>query len=60
MLVLDKGIVAEFDTPANLLSNTNGIFYSMASDAGIVWSVFDIEIFPIGCILMWSKNLSKQ
>ncbi|XP_062269788.1 ATP-binding cassette sub-family C member 3 isoform X2 [Platichthys flesus] len=35
VLVLDKGQVAEFDTPANLLSQ-KGIFYSMAKDAGLV------------------------
>jgi ABC-type multidrug transport system fused ATPase/permease subunit len=34
-MVLDKGKVAEFDTPPNLLSNKNSIFYGMAKDAGI-------------------------
>ncbi|XP_026172192.1 canalicular multispecific organic anion transporter 2 isoform X2 [Mastacembelus armatus] len=34
VLVLDKGQIAEFDTPANLLSQ-RGIFYSMAKDAGL-------------------------
>ncbi|XP_040885254.1 ATP-binding cassette sub-family C member 3 isoform X2 [Toxotes jaculatrix] len=34
VLVLDKGQVAEFDTPANLISK-RGIFYSMAKDAGL-------------------------
>uniref|UniRef100_A0A8C9ZXN7 ATP-binding cassette, sub-family C (CFTR/MRP), member 3 n=1 Tax=Sander lucioperca TaxID=283035 RepID=A0A8C9ZXN7_SANLU len=34
VLVLDKGQVAEFDTPANLLSQ-RGIFYGMAKDAGL-------------------------
>ncbi|XP_071329266.1 ATP-binding cassette sub-family C member 3 isoform X2 [Trachinotus anak] len=34
VLVLDKGEVAEFDTPANLISQ-RGIFYSMAKDAGL-------------------------
>lgn len=36
LLVLDKGSVAEFDTPKNLLSNSSGIFYSMAKDANVV------------------------
>nr|XP_019938699.1 PREDICTED: canalicular multispecific organic anion transporter 2-like isoform X1 [Paralichthys olivaceus] len=35
VLVLDKGQVAEFDTPTNLLSQ-RGIFYNMAKDAGLV------------------------
>ncbi|XP_034564588.1 canalicular multispecific organic anion transporter 2 isoform X1 [Notolabrus celidotus] len=35
VLVLDKGQIAEFDTPANLISQ-RGIFYSMAKDAGLI------------------------
>uniref|UniRef100_A0A8C6WQX4 ABC-type glutathione-S-conjugate transporter n=1 Tax=Neogobius melanostomus TaxID=47308 RepID=A0A8C6WQX4_9GOBI len=35
VLVLDKGKIAEFDTPTNLLSK-RGIFYGMAKDAGLV------------------------
>ncbi|XP_075949230.1 ATP-binding cassette sub-family C member 3 isoform X1 [Anarhichas minor] len=34
VLVLDKGQIAEFDTPANLLSQ-RGVFYGMAKDAGL-------------------------
>ncbi|KAI4801094.1 hypothetical protein KUCAC02_000020 [Chaenocephalus aceratus] len=34
VLVLDKGQIAEFDTPTNLLSQ-KGIFYGMAKDAGL-------------------------
>ncbi|XP_006833709.1 PREDICTED: canalicular multispecific organic anion transporter 2 [Chrysochloris asiatica] len=34
VLVLDKGTIAEFDTPTNLLE-ARGIFYSMAKDAGL-------------------------
>uniref|UniRef100_A0A4W5R9F2 ABC-type glutathione-S-conjugate transporter n=1 Tax=Hucho hucho TaxID=62062 RepID=A0A4W5R9F2_9TELE len=34
VLVLDKGQVAEFDTPTKLLSK-RGIFYGMAKDAGL-------------------------
>ncbi|XP_044034326.1 ATP-binding cassette sub-family C member 3 isoform X1 [Siniperca chuatsi] len=34
VLVLDKGQIAEFDTPSNLLSQ-RGIFYGMAKDAGL-------------------------
>ncbi|KAM4525274.1 ATP-binding cassette sub-family C member 3 isoform 2-T2 [Odontesthes bonariensis] len=34
VLVLDKGQIAEFDTPTNLISK-RGIFYSMTKDAGL-------------------------
>jgi ATP-binding cassette subfamily C (CFTR/MRP) protein 3 len=34
VLVLDKGIVAEFDSPVNLIA-ARGIFYGMAKDAGL-------------------------
>ncbi|KAM9715837.1 ATP-binding cassette sub-family C member 3 isoform 4-T4 [Menidia menidia] len=34
VVVLDKGQIAEFDTPTNLISK-RGIFYSMAKDAGL-------------------------
>ncbi|CAJ0955316.1 unnamed protein product, partial [Mesorhabditis belari] len=36
ILVLDQGNVSQFDTPKVLLAQTNGIFYSMAKDAGII------------------------
>lgn len=36
MLVLDAGIVAEFDSPQNLLSNKHSVFFGMAKDAGLV------------------------
>ncbi|KAM6963812.1 ATP-binding cassette sub-family C member 3 isoform 2-T2 [Tautogolabrus adspersus] len=35
VLVLDKGQIAEFDTPTNLISK-RGIFYGMAKDAGLI------------------------
>lgn len=34
VLVLDRGVVAEFDSPANLIA-ARGIFYGMARDAGL-------------------------
>uniref|UniRef100_A0A452UGB6 Multidrug resistance-associated protein 1 n=1 Tax=Ursus maritimus TaxID=29073 RepID=A0A452UGB6_URSMA len=34
ILVLDKGTIAEFDSPANLIA-ARGIFYTMARDAGL-------------------------
>ena len=36
VIVMDKGEIAEFDTPKTLLANTNSIFYSMAKDANLV------------------------
>ena len=36
IMVLDKGIIAEFDSPNQLLENDNSIFHSMAKDAGLV------------------------
>jgi len=36
VVVLDKGEIAEFDTPSALLENTNSILYSMAKEAGLV------------------------
>uniref|UniRef100_A0A182NES5 ABC-type glutathione-S-conjugate transporter n=1 Tax=Anopheles dirus TaxID=7168 RepID=A0A182NES5_9DIPT len=36
VLVLDKGLVAECDSPQNLLANRDSIFFSMAKNAGIV------------------------
>uniref|UniRef100_A0AC35TPP3 ABC transporter family protein n=1 Tax=Rhabditophanes sp. KR3021 TaxID=114890 RepID=A0AC35TPP3_9BILA len=36
IMVMDQGNVIEFDTPANLLSNRQSVFYSLALDAGLV------------------------
>ena len=39
ILVMAAGEVAQYDTPQNLLSDQSGIFYSMAKDANIIWSL---------------------
>ncbi|KAI5959813.1 YCF1 [Candida pseudojiufengensis] len=36
ILVLDKGKVAEFDTPENLLKNKNSLFYALCKEGGFV------------------------
>ncbi|XKL66877.1 hypothetical protein PGB90_010297 [Kerria lacca] len=36
IVVLENGLVMEFDTPQNLLSSNNSVFYGMAKDAGLV------------------------
>ena len=33
---MDKGKIAEFSSPAELLSRKDSIFYGMAKDAGLV------------------------
>lgn len=36
VIVLDKGMIVEFDSPGTLLKDTEGIFYSMAKKSGLV------------------------
>ncbi|XP_071455080.1 multidrug resistance-associated protein 1-like [Hetaerina americana] len=36
VIVLDKGNIVEFDSPAKLLETRNSVFYDMAKDAGLV------------------------
>ncbi|KAG8328040.1 Canalicular multispecific organic anion transporter 1 [Homalodisca vitripennis] len=36
VVVLDKGMIKEFDSPAKLLKSDSSTFYSMAKDAGLV------------------------
>ncbi|XP_065356723.1 multidrug resistance-associated protein 1 isoform X3 [Calliphora vicina] len=36
VIVLDKGEISEFDSPENLLNNSQSAFYSMAKDANLV------------------------
>jgi len=35
IIVMDKGQIAEFDTPANLLRNPDGIFTSLVNKTGV-------------------------
>lgn len=36
VLVLDQGLVKEYDSPDNLLKNKTSVFYGMAKDANLV------------------------
>uniref|UniRef100_A0AC35TYJ0 Multidrug resistance-associated protein lethal(2)03659 n=1 Tax=Rhabditophanes sp. KR3021 TaxID=114890 RepID=A0AC35TYJ0_9BILA len=36
ILVMDKGLISEFDTPDKLLENPNGMYRSLAIEAGVV------------------------
>jgi ABC-type multidrug transport system fused ATPase/permease subunit len=36
IIVLDKGVIKEFDSPDELMKDTDGLFYKLAKDAGIV------------------------
>jgi ABC-type multidrug transport system fused ATPase/permease subunit len=36
IIVLDQGMIAEFDSPKTLLENNTSIFYGMAKNAGLV------------------------
>lgn len=36
IMVLDKGTVAEFDTPDNLLKNPDSLFYSLCKEGGFI------------------------
>ena len=35
IMVLDKGLLVEYDTPNNLLDDDKSIFHGMALDAGL-------------------------
>jgi len=37
--VLGDGEVKEYDSPQNLLQDTDSIFYSMAKSSGLVWTM---------------------
>lgn len=36
VILLDKGLIIEYDSPEVLLRNSSSAFYSMAKDAGLV------------------------
>ncbi|CAH1784702.1 unnamed protein product [Owenia fusiformis] len=41
VMLLDAGKVVEYDSPSQLLSNKDGIFYSMAKDAGLFYKLIN-------------------
>merc|ERR1719300_2215281 len=41
IMVLDKGLLVEYDTPDNLLTDDKTIFHGMAKDAGITSEFFE-------------------
>ena len=43
VIVFDKGMIAEFDTPEALLKDKDSIFHGMAKDAGIS-SIHDTNV----------------
>ena len=48
MIVLDAGQIVEFGSPAELLQNSQGVFYGMCKAAGVTGSE---DVFT-----MWSTN----
>lgn len=44
VIVLDQGMIAEYDTPQALLANKDSIFYGMAKNAGLVNSSNELTI----------------
>lgn len=43
IMVIDRGRVAEFDSPENLLDDTSSIFYTMAKDANVIWTTLNFS-----------------
>ncbi|KAJ4446078.1 hypothetical protein ANN_12770 [Periplaneta americana] len=42
VIVLDRGLLVEYDTPEGLLQNRASIFYGMAKDAGLVSGIMKV------------------
>lgn len=43
VMVLDKGMIAEFDTVDSLMSDKDSIFYGMAKNAGLAGNITAID-----------------
>ena len=46
-MVLDQGKIVEFNDPNTLLKDKSTIFYGMAKDADIVWSLENMIHLPV-------------
>ncbi|XP_026676748.1 multidrug resistance-associated protein 1-like [Diaphorina citri] len=57
VLVLDKGLVVEFDSPSVLMKNKASIFYSMAKDADISYPFGGLQTSPALYIMEDSVTL---
>ncbi len=54
VMVMDQGLISEYDNPAVLLQNSDSAFCLMAKDAGIVWH------FTYSCYLFNSHQTYDQ
>ena len=65
VMVLDKGQIAEFDSPSNLLADTKSIFYGMAKSGKWVLNncfVFYLTPLNVSCnqIKIWIPTLQNK
>ena len=59
-MVMDKGMISEFDSPETLLQDKEGVFYSMAKDAGIIWITDTNKQETLHVVPSWTLQYSKS